>query len=267
MKAILETYRKNRDSLLADIVAKSSENKMFVAGWLTGSFSRNDTDGLSDIDLSLVVSDEYSPTLCKRLDQVSAQATPERYSFLSQFGKLSLIHENHNNAPQGGTFTFVLYSDSASMLDLVLIPHSIATRPYQSKLLFDKAKIPVSPAPTPESLEQSRQSVAEMWAFFWMMTAITIKYIIRSDGVFATQWIENLHSIIREIERRINREPWNYTRGSLSQLQTTPEKQIESIRTLCHRIQELKPKVSEFIQSEPATPIPEIEVLLSLANK
>ena len=240
---------------------------MFVAGWLTGSFGRNETDAVSDIDLSLVVSDEYSDELCKRLDQVSAQSSPERYNFLSQFGKPSLIHENHNNAPQGGTFTFVLYPDSASMLDLVLIPHSEATRPYQSKLLFDKVNIPVSPAPNPESLEQGRQSVAEACAFFWMMTAVTIKYIIRGDSVFVTQWIENLHHLIQETERRINREPWNYTRGSLSKLQPTREKQIESLKQLCHRMQELRPKVAEFTGSEPLMPLAEIEALLSFADK
>ena len=267
MNPTLESYREHRNQLLAEITTRLANDERFVAGWLTGSFGRNDEDWLSDIDLSLVVSDKCSASLCRRLEQVSAQTSPERYSLFSQFGTPALIHENNNNAPEGGTFTLVLYAESASMVDWVLIPQPKAKRPYQSKLLFDKANILLSSLPELEELSQSIKSVSENWAFFWMMTTITIKYIIRGDGVFATQWIENLHCIIQTIEMRINREPWKYTRGSLSQLQPTRENQIESIHKLCQRMQELKPKVSEFIESEPATPISEIETLLSLTNK
>ena len=266
MVITLNSYQKRRDTLLAEITATLSNDKRFVAGWLTGSFGKNNADAVSDIDINLVVSETDSLSLCLRPDQVSAQTSPERFSLLSQFGTPALIHENNNNAPEGGTFTFVLYAESAIMMDWTLIPQSKALRPYQSKILFDKVGIPVSNPPEPEELEQSRRSVAENWAFFWMMAAITIKYIIRGDGFFAAQWIENLHGLIQTIERSINREAWSYTPGSLSQLQTTREKQIESIHKLCERMQELKPKVSEFIMSEPVTPVLEIKILLSLAN-
>ena len=267
MAPTLNSYQEYRDTLLAKINATLSNDKRFVAGWLTGSFGRNDADAVSDIDISLVVSEANSSNLCQRLAQVSAQTSPERHSLLSQFGTPALIHENNNNAPEGGTFTFVLYSESAIMVDWTLIPQSKALRPTLSKILFDKVGIPISNSLEPELFEESKKSVTESWAFFWMMTAVTIKYIIRGDGVFAAQWIENLHGIVHDIERLINGKPWSYTRGSLSQLQPTREKQIESINKLCERMQELKPKVSEFIQSDPAIPILEIEALLSLAKK
>ncbi|MBC7875572.1 MAG: aminoglycoside 6-adenylyltransferase [Anaerolineales bacterium] len=267
MTLTLDSYQNHRDILLAEITASLSNDKRFVAGWLTGSFGRNNADAVSDIDINLVVSDTDSSNLCMQFAQVSAQTSPERYSVFSQFGTPALIHENNNNAPEGGTFTFVLYEESAIMIDWTLIPQSKALRPYQSKILFDKVGIPVSSPPEPEDLEQSRKSVAELWAFFWMMTAVTVKYIIRGDSIFVTQWLENLYGLIQDIGRRINREPWNYTRGSLSEFQTTREKQIESIHKLCERMQELKPKVSEFIMSEPAIPISEIETLLELTNK
>ena len=256
--------------MLAEITTALSNDERFVAGWLTGSYSRNDADSLSDIDLRLVVSDKYSASLCTRLEQVSARTSPERYALFSQFGNPALIHENNNNAPEGATFTFVLYAESAVMIDWVLVPQIKATRPFQSRLLFEKTAIPIGPAPKPEDLEQSKKYVAEQWAFFWMMTAVTIKYIHRDDGVFAAEWIEHLHGLLYEIERRLNREPWRYTRGSLSKLQPTREKQLESIRELCNRMQGLKSRVTEFTGSEPATPSPEIEMLLSsvlLANK
>ena len=267
MATTLNSYQERRDAMLAEITAALSNDERFVAGWLTGSFSRNEEDAVSDIDINLVVSALHSGRLCSRLAQVRAQTSPERYSLVSQFGIPALIHENNNNAPDGGTFTSILYSESAIMVDWTLIPQSNASRPNRSKILFDRVNIPLSNPPEAEELEQSRKFVAEDWAFFWMMTAITIKYIIRDDGVFATQWIENLYRLTQEIKRRINRERWNYRRGSLSQFQTTREKQIESIQALCNRMQELRPKVSEFIRSEPAAPISEVETLLSLAKK
>jgi hypothetical protein len=153
------------------------------------------------------------------------------------------------------------------MVDWILVPQSKAKRPDGSKLLFDKAGIPVSAPLPPESLEQRKQMVSEQWAFFWMMTAITIKYILRNDGVFASAWIEHLHSMVREIERWLNGEAWQYQRGSLSQLQATPEKQIESLRQLCQRMQELQPKIAAFTGSEPLMPILEIETLFSFVKK
>ena len=267
MPITLSQYQERRDALLAEIIAALSNDERFAAGWLTGSLSRNEADSVSDIDLSLVVSDLYSAGFCARSSQVSAETSSERYSLFSQFGTPALIHENNNNAPEGGTFTFVLYDESAIMVDWVLIPQSKAVRPHQSQLLFDKVDIPISSPPHLENLNQRKKSVAEKWAFFWMMAAITIKYIIRGDGVFVAHWLENLHSLIREIEKQINEEPWSYTRGSLSQLQTTRDKQIESLKQLCKKMQDIKPKVVEFSGSEALLPLEEIETLFSLVNK
>ncbi len=267
MKQPLDSYRDHRDKFLSEVVGILSKDERFVAGWLIGSLSRNDADSVSDIDLSLVVSDEYSASLCSKLESVSARTSPERFSLMSQFGTPALLHENNNNAPDGGTMTFVLYTNSAVMVDWVLVPQSKAKRPYDSKLLFDKVGIPASSLPRSEDLEQRKKSVAEKWAFFWMMTAVTIKYIIRDDGVFVTQWSEHLYSLVREIERQIDGEPWSYTRGSLSRLHRTRVEQIESLRKLCERMQHLKAKVAELTGSEPLLPSTEIETLFSLANK
>ena len=266
MRPSLDTYRSRRDDFLSEVLTTLSNDDRFVAAWLTGSLSRNEADSLSDIDINLVVSDPFSSSLCRRLEQVSAQTSPERLSLFKQFGTPALLHENNNNAPDGGTFTFILYASSALMVDWVILPQSKARQPQGSKLLFDKAGIPVSPTPQPESLEKRKRAVAEQWAFFWMMTAVTIKYIHRKDGVFVTQWIEHLHSILHDIERQINGRPWEYHR-SLSQFQATPEKQIESIRRLCQRMQELQPQVVDFTDVEPLMPITEIETLFSFASK
>jgi predicted nucleotidyltransferase len=261
-----EDYRQSREALLEKITQELSSDEQFVAAWLTGSIARNESDSLSDIDLSVVVADTYSPNLCTRLEQVSAQTSSERYALFCQFGKPALIHENNNNAPAGATFTAVMYAQSALRVDWIWVPQSKAIRPIQSRLLFERIFIPLAPAPEPEALEQSRKYVAEQWAFFWLMIVTTMKYIHRGDGVFAAEWLEYFHRLIHEMERRMNREPWKYVRGSRSQLQPTREKQLESIKELCTRMLALKPRVTEFIGSEPMTPVSEIEKLFLLSR-
>lgn len=267
MKTSLEAYRQSRQALLTAIVTELSADERFLAAWLTGSYARNDADHVSDLDLQVVVDALYSDVLCARREQVSHQTTDERLALFSRFGRPALIHENNNNAPEGGTFTFVLYGDSALMIDWTLLPQKNTKRPSSSRLLFDKANIPVSAPPEPEELEQRRKAVLEQWAFFWMMTAVTIKYIIRRDGVFVSEWLEHLHELIQEIERQLHGEPRKYSRGSLSQLQPTPEKQIELIRSLCRKMQALASEIEHFSGTNPALPIEEIETLLALADE
>ena len=266
MTTALEGYREQREALLARIAVDLAADERFVAGWLTGSYARREVDALSDIDITIAVLDSYSEVLCQRLEQVSAQTSPERYSLFSQFGELALIHENNNNAPEAGTFTFVLYAESALMIDWTLIPQSKAKRPAQSILLFEKVNIPTTLPLEPEALEQSKKAVAEAWAFFWMMTAITIKYMTRRDDVYVAEWTEHLYRLQQEIDRRLNRKPWQYNRGSLTSLQPGREEQISSIRQVCNHMLELKDRVSKFLGSEPLTPIVEIEELITLAQ-
>lgn len=153
------------------------------------------------------------------------------------------------------------------MVDWTLMLQRNAERPFQSLLLFDKANIPVSPPPEVMELEQRRKYVAEQWAFFWMMTAVTIKYIIRNDNVFVTRWLEVLHGLVEQIQRQLRGEPLEYMRGSLTQLQPTREKQIESIRSLCKTMQELTPQIEQFSRVTLAPPQKEIETLLVLASE
>jgi predicted nucleotidyltransferase len=263
MKTHLEAYRQSREDLLARIAAELSGDARFLAAWLAGSYGRGDADDVSDLDIRVVVAEPFSKILCARHEQVSQKTSDERLELFSRFGKPALIHENNNNAPEGGTFTFVLYADSAVMIDWVLVPLPGAKRLQPSRLLFEKERIPVS-FPEPEQEVQSRKFVAEQWAFFWMMSAITIKYIVRGDDVFVTYWLEELHRIQHDIERRLDRLPPQYQRGTLSQFQPTRQKQIESLRQLCEQMQRLTPKATQFMGTDPAIPLEEIETLFSL---
>ena len=265
MKDQLKAFQESREALLAEAIARLSNDERIVAAWLTGSYGRNDADEMSDLDITLAIADPYSKILCARPEQVSHRTSEERFTLFSQFGLPALIHENNHNAPESGTFTLVMYAGSAVMVDWILVPLSKAKRTHGSRLLFDKAGIPVSPLPEPEELEQSQKNVAQQWAFFWMMAAITIKYLIREDHVFVTEWLEHLHELVQDIERRVRREPWKYTRGSLSQLQPTWEQQMDSIRRLCQKMEALAPQVERFSATSLALPLEEIQRLIALA--
>src|SRR5690349_10340969 len=109
----MRTYQLSRLTLLSDIIAGLSSDERFIAAWLTGSFGRDAADALSDLDLNVVVARQFVDVLCARPHEVGAGTTKERLALISRFGKPAVIHENHHNAPRGGTFTYVLYTESA----------------------------------------------------------------------------------------------------------------------------------------------------------
>jgi predicted nucleotidyltransferase len=268
MKKNLEAYGQSREVLLTSMITELSADERCVAAWLTGSYSRKNQDQVSDMDITVVIAEPYSGVLCARQEQVSHKTTPVRLALFSKFGEIALIHENNNNAPEHGTFTFVLYAVSALMIDWVLIPQTHAERPPQSLLLFDKVNVPVASAVS-EDVEKNKKAVAEQYAFFWMMAAVTIKYMIRGDLVFVQSWLEILHTLVHEIERRMEGIPWlqAYVRGSISQFQPTHEKQLESLRELILKMKKLHPAIQRFAGSELPVPVREIESLISLMDE
>lgn len=196
-----QTYTNQRELLLRSIVEKLSTDERFVAAWLTSSFARGEQDTLSDIDLTLVVADEHCQAFCTRPQMVDAQTSKERLELFGLFGQPVILHENNDNAPEGGTFTFVAY-DQALMVDWVLRPLTGAQKPEGARLLFDKGNLPVQAPTQPATQEQRANEASETMAFFWMMSAVTVKYIERCDGVFVNTWLESLAKMIAEVERQ-----------------------------------------------------------------
>jgi hypothetical protein len=197
----LDNYAVERDRLLEAITDFLERDERFVAAWLGGSFARGEADMLSDLDLFVVVDDRYSDILCWRQRQVAEGTTDERLAIVSQFGQPAIIHDNHNNAPQGGSFTLVIYADTAVQVDWTLIPQTNAQRQMQSLLLFEKATIPTYPLPPSEDTEEQTNHLAERRAFFWMMTVPTTKYALRGDAVYFHIMLDMLHRTVAHIER------------------------------------------------------------------
>jgi predicted nucleotidyltransferase len=266
MKNALHVYRESREELLSRIVKVLSNDERFVAAWLMGSYSRNNADAVSDLDLNVVVSDSYSENLCRKVEQLSPQTTEERLNLFSQFGTPAIIHENNYNAPEGGTFTFTLYAKSRLMVDWILIPQSQASRPSPASLLFEKSGIPVAPPIESESDEQRVIKASERVAFFWMMMAITAKYLIRRDSVFVIQWSEELCRIVQEVERLLAGTSWEYVRGSRSVLEPTIKDQKQALFKLGEKMESLIPELKKMGGQVLPSPMGEIKALLDLAQ-
>ena len=141
MENHLEAYLQSREALLRQITEELSSDERFVAAWLTGSIARNEADSLSDIDLSVVVADAHSPNLCTRLEQVSAQTSPERYALFRQFGKPASFTKTIITRPKAGHLPLSCISGSALRVDWILVTQSNASRPNQSPIIR-KGNIP-----------------------------------------------------------------------------------------------------------------------------
>lgn len=266
MTKSLDKYVAGREALLVTIVEELSTDERFVAGWLTGSFGRNTQDELSDLDLTLVVAEPYSTTLCHRPTMVAGKTTAERLALFSTFGQPAIIHENNNNAPEGGTFTFVMYEQSAVMVDWVLRPQPTVLRPFDSRLLWDRVGIPLLPPPTTATAEgkQMAEEVTEIIAFFWMMAAVTAKYIGRDDGVFVNHWLDELQRLIDEVKRRLENKPWRYHSGSTITLQPTRSDQLAMLRSLCGQMLALAPQVEAIGGCVPSKAKETLEVVFGI---
>ena len=201
-----EQHRQARGELVERLVDVLAKDARFPAAWLYGSLGRGDGDSMSDIDLALVVTEEAAPEICRRPWMAAAYTTPERLALFRLFGEPALIHENHHNAPPGGTFTCTIYAGSGLTVDWMLRPLPDALRLVNTLLLFDKVGIPLGPPAVFTPPSKSAEELAELCAFFWMMASITAKYIYRQDQTFVIAWLGRLVEMVEEVEERCERE-------------------------------------------------------------
>lgn len=228
-----------RDQLLQQITTTLATDERFVAAWLRGSFGRGTEDDLSDLDLTVVVSDNH-PELLTRLSQVAARTSPERLALFECFGKPAVIHENNWNAPEGGTFTVIVY-DFAVIVDWVLIPQSIAQISPQSRLLFSHIDLPAAPAPPVPAPDPHGDYAAERIAFFWMMAAVVAKYHLRGDAVYFHSLFDMLHHTYEEAEAAIMGRTFVFLPGSRAPFAPTPDERDHALREICASMNHLQP--------------------------
>src|SRR5260370_37424508 len=103
-----------------------------------------------------------------------AKTTGERLALFSQFGTPAIIFEAHSNNQVGGTFTYVLYQESAINVDWMLIPQALARQEHPSLLLFDKVGIPEQPHPEPERPQERIERASTHEGIFWQLAASNV---------------------------------------------------------------------------------------------
>lgn len=259
-------YAAHRDMLLQRIVTYLQSDTRFLAAWLAGSFGRGTQDDLSDLDLRVVVAQEYAADLCSCSPEATTPCTsPARLALYTQFGQPLVLREERSWVPDS-CFNQVIYRETAATVDWVLIPQASARIPSEEcLLLFDKVGLPLEPPPVTESLEERIQQATRDIGFFWLMTAVGIKYMLRGDSVALYGFLGATHYTLEELKRIAAAEPQRYQHGSIKTLAVTRQQQVALIRQLCHDMLVLTPKLVEMGVSAPDDPMSVIELWLSIA--
>ncbi|GHO62919.1 hypothetical protein KSC_018110 [Ktedonobacter sp. SOSP1-52] len=257
-------YARNRDEHLAQILAFLRNDERFVAAWLTGSIGRNEGDELSDFDLRVVVADAYAEQLCAcSPQQVGTVTSAERLALYKQFGQPLVLCEAPGFPPTGGCFNHVVYRETAITVDWVLIPQKDAHIPQQEcRLLLDKVGLP-SALPVSESTQERLRLASRDVSAFWMMTSISIKYVLRGDLIMGDRFIFGNAYLLQDVKQRVAGETLHWQRMNMP-FATTRAEQVTLIRQLCAEMQEEMRKLVAQGGQVPDDPMSIIEVWLSI---
>lgn len=239
-------YADERNRLLNAIKQSLLTNQRIVAAWLTGSMARGDDDEFSDIDISVVVSDEH------------IRLAGDWQEFLRQFGKPANIHEAKQNAPEGGTMASTLYRNGIT-IDWMLMPKKAAARPKISRLLLEKEPIRNEPDPVKPPPEEIQKQLEDRVSYFWMMAAVAAKSLLRNHGVRFHIFFNILFWTKEEIIELLSSEAIPYRKYSGLTLQMTQDEQANALMELCNEVARLDQR-----SSEPA--LQTIENLLALRS-
>ncbi len=268
MSTYIASYVAARTELLARITTTLQNDERFVAAWLTGSFGRGEQDNYSDLDIRVIVADDYSEAFALSPGRMAHTQPMNALPSSRLFGTPSVVYDAHGNAPEGGTFTYVLYENGQNV-DWILVPQSKAQRATDTVLFFDKVGIPLEPAPEPESLEQRIITASDMTGFFWMIAASSLRdlYLPRYDAVDFHMLLDWLHNALHDVQRAVDGTPWKYHSGSYAKLAHTRQEQIAAFRDLCNRMLALMPEVERMGVPIPASPMVPVEFRLQMLEE
>ncbi len=215
---LLQIRRKEHEALLQRTQAVLQTDQRVVAAWLFGSLGRRTSDALSDIDLWVIVKDECIETI-----------SAVRQNYVAQPGQPVLLLEAQGNAPAGGAYLMALYPGQVGVhqVDWYWQRQSDASLPQHAVLLFDRGGIPqdtrqeqLDPPGTPLPLtRQERAEQATQFSnFFWAMSNIAVKSVLRHQAWTAISHLEGLRGLVDEMKRlvglsavREGQEEWRTT--------------------------------------------------------
>jgi hypothetical protein len=262
MSSNREQYTAARDTLLTEIAGFLKEDPRFLAAWLAGSFGRGEQTWLSDLDIHVVVAEEYCEKLCATPWSSGGRTTPERLALFQQFGTPSIVFEAHSNNQIGGTFTHVVYRESAQNVDWMLIPQYKAHQEHPSLVLFDKVGIQKTPEQEPLTREQAVEAASDAVGFFWMIAAGNAKEL-DGDLIHFHVLLSWLKDSIRKVKYALVLKEPPYKRDR-PEICYTLAKRFAVLRQLCDEMESLMPAVVEFGGYVPSEPRVVVEKRLAL---
>ncbi len=259
-------YVQAREALLLHITETLKHDKRFVAAWLAGSYGRGKQKWSSDLDLHVVVADDYSEILCAQPWSSGAKTTPDRLTLFQLFGEPAIVYDAHANNLMGGTFTYVLYRKSMVNVDWMLLPESVAHLEHPSLMLFSHVQLPEPPQDEPLTLEQRIEQASLHVGFFWMIAASNVQNLLNDDIVQFHTLLRWLEDSIREVRAALKGERAAFTKISHINLCCTQEEQIGVLRSLCDEMEALAPDVVDLGGYVPDSPRSVIEMRLLLLS-
>jgi hypothetical protein len=166
------TWTEERDGLLAHIVRSLEGDHRVRAVWLAGSQGRGSADDWSDSDLGIVLIDEAMPRLLAEPLQFVRAITP------------TVMHmESPQNAPAGGTHVLTMIPGhfGPQQVDWYWLPESSATRPVDTRLVFERRSIPVTPALPPLTAGEIETALKASLRDTLQMAFMVGKHLRRQD--------------------------------------------------------------------------------------
>jgi predicted nucleotidyltransferase len=255
----LRQRRVEREELLQRVTGLLEGDERVVAAWLFGSLGRGNEDDLSDLDLWVVVGDDFC-------DEMVA----ERHEYVTRLGEALLIEEAPQNAPPGGGYLLVLYGGQAGphQVDWYWQSRSDAQRPPDTRLLFDKAGIPTATPPEPRTQQERAQTAANLVAFFWAMVNIAAKKIARRQAWDALAMVTRIWSALAQVKEIVGS-------NALSSIThrdfppgpppVEPAGQLALLREIAREMEALTPELKALGVDVPSEAIPSIYDFLDLA--
>jgi predicted nucleotidyltransferase len=251
---LLQRYARERDALQQRIARLLEGDPRVSAAWLFGSLGREEADALSDLDVWVVVRDDsFEEFARRRLDDVRPA------------GDLLLYLEGPQNAPQGGAYLMAGYAAPTAphLVDWNWQPESLAARPPQTRLLFDRNGIRGSDAPPVFTGGEPDPAIVEQpihfLSFFWIMLMIAAKYAARSPEAEEIELLPYVLGVFHKSQRLLGRQP-QAVPGAYPTL-------AEKIRCLRQLGQEMAAMMAELASAGHAVPwaiVPHADRYLSL---
>lgn len=256
-----------RERMLAEITESLHNDERFIAAWLAGSYGRGEQTWVSDLDIHVVVAETYSEKLCATPWMAGARTTPERQALFEQFGTPVILFEAHSNNQLGGTFTYVLYEESAHNIDWMLIPQKIAHYEPQTLLLFDKMGLPEPPKEKQANQEELMKNASDYVGFFWMIAAANVKNLLYGDLCEFHLGLLRLDNSIHEVLSALQGKRAPYISHTHSLVYATSEEQVVALRRLCDTMEALMLRVVEMGGVVPHNPRVVVEKRLELLTE